>query len=131
MATHKLLYVDDMKPDRMQGFVKDRAKIIYNMELIHPATAEKFKETIVEHRKASLVMIAGRYICIITMALVERELGMLIVNLDQNESGKQKIIKKFTNDALIERITTAFEAIKNTPESYYDFELEVGEIPVK
>lgn len=129
MKKHTLLYVDEMMPDRMKGLVRKRNKILYNIEAIHPPTLEQFNECIVEHKKATLVMAAGRYICIITMGLGAGEV-MLLLNLDNNPKGVEYLKKKFTNKRLSERIATAFKAIKNTPDGYYDFEMEVGEIPV-
>lgn len=130
MRKHKLIYVDDMTADKMKGIVKTRAKIIYNIETIDPKMADSFKEAIVEFRKGSLVLIAGRYICVVTMGLEQKGEGMLVINLDNNETGVKEMDKKFTNPKIKEKIKMAFEAIKNTPEGYYDFELELGELPV-
>jgi|SRR5215471_7714403 len=125
----KRLYVDDIKPDRSKAFVHKRDKIIYNLGAAHSDSVENFTNIVVEHQQGTIVVIAGRYICIATMGLKEQLEGMLILNLENDEVKLKDVIKGFTNDRLIERVTTAFAAIKNTPDHYYDFELHKGEIP--
>jgi len=89
MSNHKILYVNEKSNDKLKGFVKTRNNLIYNLHCIHPATAEKFTETIVEYQKGTVVSIAGRFICIVTMGLIDKQEGMLIIDL-QNDTTKLK-----------------------------------------
>jgi len=129
MSNHKILYVNEKSNDKLKGFVKTRNNLIYNLHCIHPATAEKFTETIVEYQKGTVVSIAGRFICIVTMGLIDKQEGMLIIDLQNDTTKLKETIQKFSNPKVTERINSAFEAIKSSPQEYYDFEMEVGDAP--
>jgi len=129
MSNHKILYVNEKSNEKLKGFVRSRNNLIYNLQCIHPATAEKFTETIVEYQKGTVVSIAGRFICIVTMGLIDKQEGMLIIDLQNDTTKLKETINTFSNPKVKERINTAFEAIKSSPQEYYDFEMEVGDAP--
>ena len=59
MKKHEILFVDEIRTDKLTAIAKTRANIIYNIEKIDARMAADFKTSIIDYQKAQYI--SGAY----------------------------------------------------------------------
>ena len=131
MTTPINLYFDLVTKGK-HGQTIDLKKIMYNLGKIDKQWLDIYLEMVANASKASLVIPAGKFVCLVTMTIEEGSQGAMIL---MDWLNNEEIAKHYAEEAKAHgqsrEFMHTFYKIRNNKKDWGKFKLVQGDIPVK
>jgi len=112
----------DIVTKGMHGQTIDSKKITYNLEKIDKHWLDIYLEMLSNANKASLIINAGKFLCLITMTIDENVKGaMIAMDLMDNEEMAKYYAKKAKEDGQENELMHTFYKIRNNKKEWDKF----------
>jgi hypothetical protein len=124
------LYFDKVIKDK-HGQTEDYKKIMYNLELIDKSWAEIYLETIQKANNASIILPAGKFLCLVTLTIENGlQCAMILMNLMDDKRMEDYYIEKSKIDKQHKEFRYTLNQIRAQKHKWKKFKLVAGELPL-
>ena len=123
----KILYVDKITTNVKFSFTKSYQAIYRNIETIKGKEAlHEMLSKLAQTNNHAFVMVAGRFIVIVSMSLDENDNNMVLLDLENNEIEAKKQAAAFQDQKIYSAIMEHFDSLRTTYErDYYEYSLQI------